>query len=152
MLPPKYYYVHYDEATGEILGFFNPMKGKVHETPTILISAEQHAEVHGRAHNYRVLNTQLVSVSNVQEPEEAPKVDIGLALIAGFVHDDLCFALQPGALSVLQLDLATGTENVRAVINTAEGSRLKVLERAKAIEVSGLIVEHLGALYSSQRH
>lgn len=152
MLPAKYYYVHYDEATGEILGFFNPMKGKVRETPTILISSEQHAEVHGRANSFRVLDNKLVEVSDVEIPEAIPQVDIQRALIAGLVIDGLCFALSPGALSVLQLDLATGTENVRAIIHTAEGSRLEVLEREQAIKVAGLIVDHIGLLYASQRH
>lgn len=147
MLPAKYYHLHYDESSGEILGFFNPMKGKVTEEPTILIDLEQHAAASANAHKFRVLGGKLVEVDDEPQTVSKPVVNVANALIAGLMVDGVCFALEPSALSVMTLDLASGGIQVRAIIHTPDGTRLEAMTREKALEVSTVIVEHLASLH-----
>lgn len=147
MLPPKYYHLHYDESSGEILGFYNPMKGKVTETPTILISLEQHVEVAPRTNNFRVLNGKLVEVDDEVQLDSKPVINLTNALIGGIMIGEVCYALEPSALNVMALDLGSGSEHVRAIIHTPDGTKLVELPRETALGVADTIVAHLVTLH-----
>lgn len=147
MLPPKYYYLHYDGVTGELLGFFNPMKGKCTEEPTILIDLEQYAEASSRTQKFRVLNGKLVQVDNEEQPVQLPEVNVANALIAGLVVGQVCYAIDPSALSVMLLDLAAGGDSIRAVVHTPDGTRLESLVRDEAVKVAASIAGHLASLH-----
>jgi len=147
MLPPPYYHVHYDASSGDILSFINPHNGCVTEEPTILISAEDHRDIHGQAHLFRVVDGA-IALKPVMVPLIKPVViDVNRALIAGFIRDGICFAISPSALSVLLLDLAANAEFVRAVVHTSTGNELVELNRATAISVATDIAEHVAMLH-----
>lgn len=147
-LPPKYWLTHYDEETGEILSFHNPMRGKPDVESTVIVSVEQHKDIQVNPGRYRVLNNKLVTVDNVEADEvERRIVDVPSAIIGGLVIDGICYALEPTALSSMLLDLAAGSERVRAVIHTSAGTKLEILTREVAVKVADSISEHLVGLH-----
>lgn len=147
LLPPKYYLLHFDEETGEILSFHNPMRGKPSESPTITISLEQHAELQPNTNGWRVISNKLTKVDNVLEEPVRTKINVQQAIIGGLVIDGVCYALEPTALSVMTLDLSTGSTKVRAIVHTPEGTLLEALVRDDALKVADIIAEHLIGLH-----
>lgn len=147
-LPPKYWLMHYDEETGEVLSFHNPMRGKPDVNPTIIISVEQHADIQIDPGRYRVLDNKLTLVDNVvEERTERRTVDVASAIIGGLVIEGVCYALEPLALSPMLLDLASDSKSVRAIIHTPAGTKLEILTRENAEKVASLISEHLVGLH-----
>lgn len=147
-LPPKYWLMHYDEETGEVLSFHNPMRGKPDASPTLTISVENHAAIQTDPSRWRVLSGKLTLVDNVPEDQiERRTVDVPSAIIGGLVIDGICYTLEPIALSSMMLDLATGNTKVRALIHTPSGTKLEVMTRDAAMKVAEAISEHLVGLH-----
>lgn len=147
-LPPKYYLLHYDEDTGEILSFWNPMRGKAPDEPTIAISLEQHAAALQSTGSYRVQDGKLVAIDAAPSTQSGrERLNINKSLIGGLVIDDVCYALEPTAIDVLLLDLATERKEIRAVIHTPDGTELTSLKRDAAVRIAKTISDHLVGLY-----
>lgn len=146
-LPPKYWLMHYDKETGEVLSFHNPMRGKPEESPTLTISLEQHAAVQPNPGAYRVVDGKLTEVEDEEQEEVRAPVDVPSLIIGGLVIDDVCYALEPVSLSVLMLDLSTGVESCRAITHTATGTKVHTLPREDALKAAETISEHLVGLH-----
>jgi hypothetical protein len=147
-LPPKYYMLHYDEATGEVLSFWNPLRGKAPDEPTIAISLEQHAAVLQTTDKYRVVNGKLITVDQVPKTHsDKEPINIKKALIGGLVIDNVCYALESTAINVLLLDIASEREEIRAVVHTPDGTELTTLKRDTAVQIAKTISDHLVGLY-----
>lgn len=147
-LPPKYWLMHYDQETGEILSFHNPMRGKPDVSPTIIVSVEQHVDIQVNPARYRVLDNKLTLVDNVIEETQKPKiVDVQSAIIGGLVIDNVCYALETLALAPMLLDLASGNAQVRAIVHTPAGTQLEFLTREVAVTVADQISKHLVGLH-----
>lgn len=147
-LPPKYWLMNYDEETGEVLSFHNPMRGKPDVSPLLTVSLENHTEIQTDPSRWRVVEGKLTLVDNVPEDQiERQTVDVASAIIGGLVVDGICYALEPTALSSMLLDLTAGSERVRAVIHTSAGTKLEILTREVAVKVADSISEHLVGLH-----
>lgn len=146
-LPPKYYLMHYDAETGEILSFHNPMRGKPDVSPTLTVSLDDHVEVQRNPSLYRVVDGKLVSVDEDAVEEPRPIVDMPSAIIGGLVVDNVCYALESISLSVMLLDLSTNAAEVRAITHTATGTQVNTLTREDALRLAETISEHLVGLH-----
>jgi len=147
-LPPKYWLMNYDEETGEVLSFHNPMRGKPDVSPLLTVSVENHAEIQTDPSRWRVVDGKLTLVNNVPEDQiERQTVDVASAIIGGLVVDGICYALEPIALSPMMMDLAAGSSKVRAIIHSPSGTKLEAMTRDDALKVAEAISEHLVGLH-----
>lgn len=144
MLPAPYMEVHYSEA-GEILAFWNPMKGDCPFEPILPISLEDFAVVSTATDSYRVRDGKLVQLEREQPKPERPKpADV---IVAGLKVNNRVFALEPAALAVMQLDLSRGAKQIRCVMHTPDGDKLQTLPRKEAMEVAEKLADYLAGVY-----
>lgn len=146
-LPATYYQLVYDEQTGEVLSFWNPMRGECPDSPFVEISLEDYARVQPAAHKFRVIDKRLVEVNDVPVEERPKRRNINEALIAGLVINDTCYAIAPALLSLLSLDLARNAKQCRAVVHTATGTQVTQLAKEDAKAVASEIADHLASLH-----
>lgn len=144
MLPASYMEVHYGEA-GDILAFWNPMKGECQFEPVIPISMEDYALVIAATDDYRVRDGKLVKLERDPPAPVRPKPTE--LIIGGLKVNDRVFALEPAALAVMQLDLSRGVKQVRCVTHTPNGNLLRTLPRKDAMEVAEKLAEYLAGIY-----
>lgn len=146
-LPAPFYQLVYDEQTGEVLSFWNPMRGECPDSPSIEVSIEDHARVQPNAHRFRVIDKRLVEVDDVPVEERPKRRDVNEALIAGLVIDGTCYAIAPNLLSLLTLDLARNAKQCRAVTHTANGNQVAQLTKDEAKVIASKITDHLADLH-----
>lgn len=147
MLPASFYELHYDAQSGEVLAFWNPMKGECTYSPVITISTEDHARISAAPHTFRVVDGKVELRVYIPAPAPRKPSDITNALIAGCMVGNVCYAINANALSVLLLDLACGAEKCRAVAHTLDGNALVELDNTNARLVASAIASHLADLY-----
>lgn len=142
-----YYLVEYDPITGEILAFHNPITGKPDSEYVIELAASTKEEVGARPHRYRIIDGKLHE-TDVNELAPVPsRPDVDTQSIAGIVIDDVCYSLEPKALAVLHLDLASNAKQVRAIAYVAVGYKLVELSKENAKKVATAIADHLVSLH-----
>ncbi|AGS82126.1 hypothetical protein O152_gp235 [Pseudomonas phage PaBG] len=146
-LPAAYYQLVYDEKTGDVLSFWNPMRGECPDSPYIEVSLEDHARVQPAPFKFRVIDKRLVEVSDIPKDERPKRPAVSEAIIAGLVIDGVCYALDPKALAVLTLDLSRGSKTCRAIAHTPTGNQLVTLPKEDAKNVASMIADHLVALH-----
>jgi hypothetical protein len=61
--------------------------------------------------------------------------------------NDVCYSLEPSALAVLQLDLASNAKQVRAIAYVPGGFKLVELSKEDAKKVATAIGDHLVSLH-----
>lgn len=146
-LPAAYYQLVYDEKTGDVLSFWNPMRGECPDSPYIEISLEDHARVQPTPFKFRVIDGRLVEVSDTPKDKRPKRPEIAEAIIAGLVIEGVCYALDPRALAVLTLDLSRGAKTCRAIAHTPTGNQQVALSKEDAKNVASMIADHLAALH-----
>lgn len=140
-----YYLLNYDEATGEILNFWNPANGECPYFPTIQISLETHKSVSSQPHLYLVKDKRLYA-RELEAPTEAPVFQHDLS--AGFVFEDECYALTAHALCLLYA--VADSENGGSVITyTKEGAKLVSKSQEDAKRIRNAAAEHIRKVYSA---
>jgi hypothetical protein len=142
-----FYLVEYDPVSGEILAFHNPVTGKPDTEHVIELDVSTKEEVGARPHRYRIIDGKLHETS-VHDVEPVPvRPDVASQIVAGLVVNDVCYSLEPSALAVLQLDLASNAKQVRAIAYVPGGFKLVELSKEDAKKVATAIGDHLVSLH-----
>lgn len=140
-----YYLLNYDEATGELLNFWNPANGECPYHPVIQISLDTHKSVSSQPHMYLVRDKRLYA-RELETPKAAPTFVHDLS--AGFVFEDECYALTADALCVLFA--VADSENGGSVITyTKEGAKLVSKSQEDARRIRNAAAEHIRQVYSA---
>lgn len=145
-MSPDYYLLHYD-TDGEVINFWNPLRGECPYSPTIEVSKEEHDEVFAAPYLHRVVDGKLKKrEEQVKEKRKVHTVED--SIIAGLVIGGSCFALEPRALTLPQLDLQSKRERIRFVTITGDGQKIRDFSRSSAEGVLEKLADRLAEVYS----